>query len=62
MSAVKEGPPASISSRLASRPTTSATAASTMPKRSSAGETTRVPAFCHGTLLTISSTRSRRSS
>ena len=62
MSAVYEGPPASISTRLASSPSTSATAAATMPKRSSAGDTVRVPAFCQGTLFTTSSTRSSPSS
>ena len=54
MSAVKLGPPRSISRRPASRPGTSATAASTIARRSSAGVIDRLPSFCHGTLATIS--------
>ena len=40
-------------------PSTSATAASTMARRSSAGLSGREPTFCHGRLATVSSTRSR---
>src|SRR5687768_3399691 len=47
--------------RDASMPSRSCTAAAVTARRSSAGVSTRSPAFCHGTLATTSSTRSSAS-
>src|SRR5438067_424016 len=56
VSAVYDGPPRSISTRLGSRPATSATAAATIAKRSSAAVIRRPALFCHGSLATTSNT------